>query len=84
MSPTVIGILGLFTLFGLLILRMPVAMSMLVTGFAGIAAINGLPAAYSTLSSEAFEISSYLELSVIPLFIFMGNLAGLSGMSRDL
>jgi tripartite ATP-independent transporter DctM subunit len=84
MSPTVIGILGLIALFGLLILRMPVAMSMLVTGFAGIVAINGLGAAYSTLSSEAFEISSYLELSVIPLFVFMGNLAGLSGMSRDL
>jgi len=84
MPPTIIGIIGLIALFGLLILRMPVAMSMLVTGFAGIAAIIGFDAAYSTLSSEAFEISSYLELSVIPLFIFMGNLAGLSGMSRDL
>jgi tripartite ATP-independent transporter DctM subunit len=59
-------------------------MSMLVTGFLGIAALNGLPAAYATLSGEAFEIAAYLELSVVPLFIFMGNLAGLSGMSRDL
>ena len=51
MSPTLVGILGLIALFGLLILRMPVAMSMMVTGFAGIVAINGLAAAYSTLSS---------------------------------
>lgn len=84
MSPPAIGILGLLLFFGLLVLRMPVAMSMLVTGFAGIAALNGLPAAFATLSGEAFEIASYLELSVVPLFIFMGNLAGISGMSRDL
>jgi tripartite ATP-independent transporter DctM subunit len=84
MSPTLIGTVGLVLFFGLLTLRMPVAMSMLVTGFLGIAALNGLPAAYATLSGEAFEIASYLELSVVPLFIFMGNLAGLSGMSRDL
>jgi tripartite ATP-independent transporter DctM subunit len=84
MSPATIGIIGLAAFFALLVLRMPVAMSMLVTGFVGIAAINGLPAAYATLSAESFEISSYLELSVVPLFVFMGNLAGLSGMSGDL
>jgi len=84
MSPAMIGIIGLVAFFALLIVRMPVAMAMLVTGFAGIAALNGLPAAYATLSAETFEISSYLELSVIPLFVFMGNLAGLSGMSADL
>ncbi|MEW6670921.1 MAG: TRAP transporter large permease [Thermodesulfobacteriota bacterium] len=84
MSPAMIGIIGLVVFFALLVLRMPVAMTMLVTGFAGIAAINGLPAAYATLSAESFEISSYLELSVVPLFVFMGNLAGLSGMSADL
>ena len=84
MSPATIGMIGLAAFFALLVLRMPVAMSMLVTGFVGIAAINGLPAAYATLSAESFEISSYLELSVVPLFVFMGNLAGLSGMSADL
>jgi len=84
MSPAMIGIVGLIAFFALLMLRMPVAMAMLVTGFAGIAAISGLPAAYATLSAESFEISSFIELSVIPLFVFMGNLAGLSGMSADL
>ncbi|MDF1592712.1 MAG: TRAP transporter large permease [Desulfobacterales bacterium] len=84
MSPAMIGIIGLMAFFALLVVRMPVAMAMLVTGFVGIAAINGLPAAYATLSAESFEISSYLELSVVPLFVFMGNLAGLSGMSADL
>jgi tripartite ATP-independent transporter DctM subunit len=83
-SPAVIGILGLLLFFLFLTVEMPIAMAMLITGFGGIALINGPRAALTTLSGESFEIATYLELSVIPLFVFMGNLAGLSGMSRDL
>jgi tripartite ATP-independent transporter DctM subunit len=83
-SPALVGILGLLFFFLLLTVEMPIAMAMLITGFGGIALLNGPSAALSTLSGEAFEIATYLELSVIPLFVFMGNLAGLSGMSRDL
>jgi len=84
LSPTLVGVAGLAGFFLLLVFRLPVAMTMLVTGFAGIAALNGLPAALSTLSGETFEIASTLDLSVIPLFMLMGNLAGHCGMSRDL
>ena len=84
MTPTSIGILGLTAFFILMVLRMPIAMCMLSVGFVGTAAINGLPAALATLSGESFEIAGYIDLSVIPLFVFMGNMAGLSGMSRDL
>jgi len=84
MTPELIGITGLAGFFLLLIFRVPIAMAMLTTGFLGIAAINGFPAACTTLASETFEIASYIPLSVIPLFVLMGNLAGLSGMSRDL
>ena len=84
MDPTTAGVVGIIALFVLLLLRMPVAMVMLVIGFVGTAALNGLPAAYSSLAGESFEIASFFELSVIPLFVLMGNLAGVSGMSRDL
>ncbi len=84
MTPTSIGILGLTAFFILMMLRMPIAMCMLIVGFVGTAAINGLQAALATLSGESFEIAGYIDLSVIPLFVFMGNMAGLSGMSRDL
>ena len=84
MSVTAIGFVGLFSLFALLFLRVPVAMAMLVVGFVGTAAINGYAAALSALGTEAFEISVTLTLTVIPLFVLMGNLAGVSGMSRDL
>ena len=84
MSVTVIGFIGLFVLFALLFLRVPVAMAMLAVGFFGTASMNGFSAALSALGTESFEISSTLTLTVIPLFVLMGNLAGVSGMSRDL
>ncbi|MBU1567545.1 MAG: TRAP transporter large permease [Proteobacteria bacterium] len=84
MTPVLIGVIGLAAFFFLMALRMPIAMCMLIIGFSGTAAINGLPAALATLSGESFEIAGYIDLSVIPLFVFMGNMAGLSGMSRDL
>mgnify|MGYP006167792921 FL=1 len=84
MSVTAIGFIGLFALFAMLIFRVPVAMAMLAVGFFGTAAINGYAAALSVLGTETFEISVTLTLTVIPLFVLMGNLAGVSGMSRDL
>ena len=45
---------------------------------------RGLKIAYSNLSGEAFEAASNYNLLVIPMFVLMGNLAGVSGMSNDL
>ena len=45
---------------------------------------RGLKTAMSNLSGETFEAASNFNLLVIPMFILMGNLAGVSGMSRDL
>ena len=100
-SMTLLGILGMLSLFLLLALRMPVALSMLTVGFVGTVIANdnqlltagmasdaawgrGLRIAYSNLSGEAFEAASDYNLLVIPMFILMGALAGVSGMSRDL
>lgn len=43
-----------------------------------------LRTALSNMSGEAFEAASNFNLLVIPMFILMGNIAGASGMSRDL
>jgi len=84
LSVTAIGVIGLVALFALLFLRMPVAMAMMAVGFFGTATMIGSKAALSTLSNETFEIAATLPLTVIPLFVLMGNLAGVSGMSADL
>lgn len=100
-SMTLLGVLGMLSLFVLLALRMPVALSMLGVGFVGTIIANanrliftgmesemawarGLRIAYSNLSGEAFEAASNYNLLVIPMFILMGSLAGVSGMSKDL
>ena len=98
---TTLGLLGLLSLFVLLALRMPVALSMLGVGFIGTVIANankfltigmasdqawarGWKIAYSNLAGETFEAASNFNLLVIPMFVLMGNLAGVSGMSNDL
>jgi tripartite ATP-independent transporter DctM subunit len=63
---------------------MPVGLSMLITGFLGTVAIRGWTHALPSLSSETFAIASFYQLSIIPMFVLMGNVAGASGMGRDL
>lgn len=45
---------------------------------------RGWSVAYSNLAGETFEAASNLNLLVIPMFVLMGTLAGVSGMSKDL
>jgi tripartite ATP-independent transporter DctM subunit len=83
-SNTDIGLVGIVALFALFILRMPVGLSMLIVGLFGNVAIRGWNQALPSLSSETFAIASFYQLSVIPMFVLMGNIAGASGMGRDL
>lgn len=84
MTNSVIGLIGLAILLLLLVARIPVAFAMFVVGYFGIAALNGFNAANSSLASEAFTLASSPELVVVPLFILMGNVASVTGMSRQL
>ena len=86
MSNLEIGILGFLALFLLLAIRMPVGTAMLAVGVPGIWIIHprGGDAAIATLGGEIFSVSTVYSLTILPLFILMGNLAGISGMSRDL
>ncbi len=84
MTGSTAGLVGIAALFILLVLRIPVAFAMFIVGFFGIAALNGTNAAFSLLASEAYTLGSSPELVVIPLFILMGNVASVTGMSRQL
>jgi len=84
MSPVLIGSAGFVLLLVLLLLRIPVAFAMFTVGFIGIWILNGLQAATGLLASETFALASNSELIVVPLFILMGNVASVTGMSRRL
>ncbi|MBN2232262.1 MAG: TRAP transporter large permease [Deltaproteobacteria bacterium] len=84
MSPAVIGMLGLAALIGLLFLRLPVGFAMAVVGFGGFVCLVNLPAALSLLAQDVFSTFSSYGLTVIPLFIFMGQVSFHAGISKRL
>lgn len=83
MSDLQIGIAGFIALFALLLLRMPVGLAMMLVGFVGTLIINPV-AALPVLAGEAFNTSTLYSMSMLPMFVLMGNMAGASGLSRDL
>lgn len=74
------ALIGLATL---LLLRIPLGFSLGVVGFFGYANIMGLPVAASMVAGTTFELGTY-SLTVIPLFILMGNLVSNSGLGDRL
>ena len=84
MSETLIGVGGIAALFLCLVARMPVGMALLAVGFGGIWVIGGLRAAIATMSSETYSSVTGYSLSIIPLFVLMGNMAGAARYSQRL
>ena len=84
MSPNTAAVLGLILLFVLMALRMPVSFAMILAGFLGNAYMISSDAALYMLATNVWgQLSSY-GLSVIPLFVFMGQLAYHSGITERL
>jgi len=84
MTPVLVGCAGLVLLLVLMLIRIPVAIAMALVGMTGLTILNSWPAAVATLLTEAWTVATYYELTVIPLFVLMGNMASISGMSKDL
>lgn len=84
MSDFMIGLSGLGAMFVLMILRMPVGMAMLAVGYFGTVILNGERSANALLVTEAFSATSNYSLTVVPLFILMGNIASVAGFSSRL
>jgi tripartite ATP-independent transporter DctM subunit len=76
--------MGFAVMLGLMALRLPLAIAMAVVGFAGLGLMRSWPAAVASTSQVVFETGSMYLLSVVPLFILMGNLVTRAGMSREL
>ncbi|PHP65960.1 C4-dicarboxylate ABC transporter permease [Zhengella mangrovi] len=84
MTDFMIGLSGLGAMFVLMILRMPVGMAMLAAGYFGTMVLNGTRSANALLVTETFSAASNYSLTVVPLFILMGNIASAAGFSRRL
>ena len=69
----------------LILLRAPIALSMILVGFGGMWLVTGSSVTMmSQLKSLSYSKFSTYSFSVIPLFLLMGQFASLSGMSASL
>ena len=84
MSPTTTAIMGMIFLFLLMALRMPVSFAMILAGFMGNAYMISSDAAIYMLATNVWSQLSSYGFSVIPLFVFMGQLAYHSGITERL
>ena len=78
------SLLGFAALLALVFLRVPIAFAMAAVGAVGFALLRSWPAAWAMVGNVAFETGLSYSLSVVPLFILMGNLLTISGVSHGL
>lgn len=84
MTPISSGIAGFILLIVLMLLRIPVGFVMAIVGFLGFALLASWDSALHMTARDFFSTFSSYNLTVIPLFVLMGQLAHHSGMSSRL
>jgi len=76
--------LGFVVVFVLAFARVPLAVAMTIAGIGGLGLMRGWQPAFASTSQTIFETGFQYILSVIPLFVLMGNLVARAGMAREL
>ncbi|HEX9858945.1 MAG TPA: TRAP transporter large permease, partial [Paracoccaceae bacterium] len=85
MSNLDIGVWSFPVLLLMIFLRAPIGLAMLVCGLGGLVLVTGGPnMVLAKLKSESFTTFSSYSLSIIPMFLLMGQFATLGGMSQAL
>ena len=85
MSSIEIGIWSFPVLLVMIFMRIPIGLSMLIAGFVGsyLLGDSWLPI-LSKLKNETYSTFSSYSLTIVPLFLLMGQFAKLGGMSQAL
>ncbi|RED18255.1 TRAP transporter large permease [Pontivivens insulae] len=85
MTDLAIGIASFPALLLLIFLRVPIGLSMFLTGLVGLVLVTGdTTVPFARLKAETFSTFSSYSLSIIPMFLLMGHFATLGGMSQAL
>ena len=84
MSTNVVALIGFISLFGLMLLRVPVGMAMGLVGVGGFAYLSGSGPALKMVGQTSMRTVTDWNFAVVPLFLLMGSFATTSGMSREL
>jgi C4-dicarboxylate transporter DctM subunit len=78
------ALLGFGGVFVLALLRVPLAFAMGLVGFLGLGLVRGWPATAASASTVVYETGFAYTLSVVPLFILMGNFVAKAGLAQEL
>jgi C4-dicarboxylate transporter, DctM subunit len=84
MSGPAIAMLLFAGMLALMALRVPIAMAMMIPGLIGYTALAGLGPLLAFLQGMVFARLANYDLTVIPLFLLMGQFATQGGLSRSL
>ena len=84
MSPIALTVTIFAVMLVLMALRTPIAVAMFAAGVVGYVTQAGWLPLASFLNTQAFARFASYDLSVIPLFILMGNFATQGGISKAL
>jgi len=84
MNPSSLGAFGVLALFVMLFLRVPVWIALTLVGFIGNALLSGLQPTFALAGTVPFDVGSAYTLSVVPLFVLMGEVASESRLSGEL
>jgi tripartite ATP-independent transporter DctM subunit len=80
------GLLGLALMLALCALRIPISFAMAIAGLVGYAYMRdwNWTVAFAMTQTKLYETGRNYTLSVVPLFILMGNFVTRAGMSQEL
>jgi len=82
MSDPTIGVIGIVVLVAVMLLRMPIAICMALVGFGGMVILSSWGGALHLLGSNYWLFFTKYTFMVIPLFVFMGEVAFRAGISQ--
>jgi C4-dicarboxylate transporter, DctM subunit len=84
MAVETIGLMAILAMFLLMVLRVPIAIAMGVPALVGIIYIKGAVTLSAAIESIVWTHSTSYALSTIPMFILMGELLFVAGITNEL
>lgn len=84
MNPSLVGVLGILSLFVFMACGIPIYAAMALAGFLGFSYLSGLHVALSVLGTSVYSSATSYTMSVIVLFVLMGLFVSHSGLGEDI
>ncbi len=82
MSAAAIGIICFLAMIALIFLGVPIFISMLSCSFVGFLAVGGMKMVIAQFTSAPFTLAASYTYAVLPLFMLVGSLAGVTGIAQ--